>query len=100
VLGLAEVTADFHYGLAESAKRNPLVQSGCATHLTLDPNQPLTVNYIMAVAPIPKGFDRVAAIIPAADGQSVRLVSGNGRKIRVSVDLNFLGIENKREPVL
>jgi hypothetical protein len=100
VLGLAEVTADFHYGLAESAKKNPLVTAGGITRLTLDPHQPLTVNYIMAVAPIPKGFDRVAAIIPAADGQSVRLVSGNGRKIRVSVDLNFLGIENKREPVL
>jgi hypothetical protein len=59
----------------------------------------LTVNYIMAVAPIPRGFDRVAAIIPAADGQSVQLVSRNGRKIRVSVELNFLGIGNKLEPV-
>jgi hypothetical protein len=101
VLGLEEVTSYFHYGLAESVKKNPLATAGHATSLTLDPNQPLTVNYIMAVAPISKGFDRVAEILPAADGQSVQLVSQSGRKVRVPIDLNFLGIEKlKSNPIL
>ncbi len=93
VLGLEEVTSYFHYGLAESAGKNPLSAKGFATCHQLHPQAPLTVNYIMAVAPIPKGFDRVAEIIPTASGQSVRLVSRSGRVIRVPVDLDFLGIE-------
>jgi hypothetical protein len=100
VMGLEEVTANFHYGLAESAKKTPIATTDRVTSFTLDLNQPLTVNYIMAVAPIPKGFDRVAAIIPAADSQSIQLVSRNRRKVRVSVDLNLLGIENKLKPIL
>ncbi len=94
VLGLEEVTAYFHYGLAESAKKNPLVAAGHATSFMLNPKTPLTVNYLMAIAPIPKGFDHVAQILPAADGESVQLASRSGRRIRVAIDLNFLGIEN------
>jgi hypothetical protein len=99
VLGLEEVTSYFHYGLAESAKKNPLTTAGRATSFTLNPNQPLTINYLMAVAPIPKGFDHVAEVLPAADGQAVQLVSRSGHKVRALVDLNFLGIENKLKPV-
>ena len=95
VLGLEEVTAYFHYGLAESAKKNPLSAVGVPTCFTLNARTPLTVNYIMAVAPIPKGFDRVAQILPTADGRSVRLVSRSGGKVRVPIDLNFLGSKNK-----
>jgi hypothetical protein len=99
VLGLEEVTSYFHYGLAESVKKNPLTTVGRATSFTLNPNQPLTINYIMAVAPIPKDFDHVAEVLPAADGQAVQLVSRSGHKVRALVDLNFLGIENKLKPV-
>ncbi len=58
------VTSYFHYGLAESARKNPFTTAGGVTSLTLGPDRPLSVNYIMAVAPIPKGFDRVAQILP------------------------------------
>jgi hypothetical protein len=90
VLGLEEVTAYFHYGLAESAAKNPLSSRGCMTCHRLAPETSLVVNYIMAVAPIPKGFDRVKSIRPAKDGQSVQLTSQSGRTVAALVDLNFL----------
>ncbi|PWU13093.1 MAG: hypothetical protein C5B50_20030 [Verrucomicrobia bacterium] len=94
VLGLEEVTSYFHYGLAESVSKNPLSAKGSTTCLRLDPMRPLVVNYIIAVAPIPRGFDCVARIVPAADAQSVRLASRTGRAISVALDVGFLGVEN------
>jgi hypothetical protein len=96
VMGLEEVTAYFHYGLAASAGKNPLSAKGIPTCLQLDPKTPTVLNYIMAVAAIPKGFDRVAAITPAADGQSVTLVSRAGKTAVAPLCLDFLGLE-KRE---
>jgi hypothetical protein len=93
VMGLEEVTAFFHYGLAESAKPNHFSAKGHATFHQLDPDQPLVVNYIMALAPISNSFGRVAKIVPAPDAQSVWLQSGNGLKTRAALDLAFLGIE-------
>ena len=100
VLGLEEVTSYFHYGLAESAAKNPLSARECPTCHHFNLETPLTVNYIMAVAAIPKGFDRVVAIIPAANGQSIQLISRSQRKICVALDLNFLGLEKlKPKPI-
>jgi hypothetical protein len=93
VLGLEEVTSYFHYGLTESAKKNPLSARGHPTCHLLDPKRPLEINYIMAVAGIPKRFDRVAAILPAADRQSVQLVARSGSKVSVPIDLGHLGID-------
>ncbi|MDD2764846.1 MAG: hypothetical protein PHE83_12825 [Opitutaceae bacterium] len=94
VMGLEEVTSYFHYGLAESAKKNPLTAKGHVTCHRLDPKKPLVVNYIMAVAPIPKGFDHVAAIVPGAGRQSVRLTSRSGRTVVAPLDLDFIGRED------
>ena len=95
VLGLEEVTA-YWGGLAESAARNPLSSRCFATCLKLTPEKPLAVNYIMAVAPAPKGFDRVKAVTPAADNQSVTLTSRSGMRICVPLDLEFLGVGKLR----
>ncbi len=92
VMGIEDVTSYFHYGLAESAQRNPLTTEGRVTCHTLRPEHPLEVNYIMALAPIPPDFGRLTAILPEADGQSVHLVSRNNRRIQVALDLGFLGI--------
>ena len=54
----------------------------------LDPRRPLVVNYIMAVAPVPAGFDRVAAI--RAGNQSVTLRSASGKSVVVPLDFGFL----------
>jgi hypothetical protein len=88
VLGIEDVTANFHYGLAESARSNPLRRRGIATALLLDRGRPTTIRYIMGVAPLPFGFDRVADIRPADAG--VELVASNGLRSRVPIDLQFL----------
>lgn len=90
VLGLEEVTSYFHLGLAESARSNPFNKLGFATSVNLDPRRPFTVNYLMAVAPIPAGFDRVAAIEPASTGAGVNLQSASGKTVPVPLDLEFL----------
>ncbi|CAN5449474.1 hypothetical protein BH09PLA1_BH09PLA1_20820 [soil metagenome] len=89
VMGLEEVTANFHYGLAESVKANPWQERGVATHIDLAPLHPTTVNYIMAIAQIPERFDRVESIEPAA-GEGVEIRSSNGEIIRAKIDLQFL----------
>ena len=93
VMGLEEVSAYFHFGLAESVGRNLLARSGVPTCLRLDPRKPLVVNHVMAMAAIPKGFDRVAAITPAAGGQSVNLSSPSQKNVTAKLDLDFIGLE-------
>ena len=88
VLGVEDVTANFHYGLAESAGRNPLRRRGIATTLALDRVRPTVIRYIMGVAAVPAGFDRVASIRPV-DG-AVELVAPKGQRSRVPIDLGFL----------
>jgi hypothetical protein len=90
VMGLEEVTSYFHFGLAESAKRNPLSARGYPTCHRLDPDHPLAVNYIMAVATIPRGFDRVKTI-RADSNRGVILTSTGGKTVKVPLDLGFLG---------
>lgn len=90
VLGLEEVTSYFHYGLAESAAANPVAKSGLPTCIQLNPQAPLTVNYIMAVAAIPKRFDRLAAIRPLREDNRVELRSTRGLKVQVPLDWRFV----------
>jgi hypothetical protein len=88
VLGLEDVTSYFHYGLAESARANPVSQRGYPTSVTLNPKSPLPVSYIMAVAAIPRGFDRVKSIVP--ERGSVRLLSTSGLSVTAPLDVSFL----------
>jgi len=90
VMGLEEVTAYFHYGLAESARPNPLAAKGFPTCVRLSPKRPLTVNCVMAVALIPAGFDRVAAIAPNAADDTVTLTSASGKTVTLPLDVGFL----------
>jgi hypothetical protein len=90
VMGLEEVTANFHLGLAESARKNPISRKGFPTCLTLSPKKPLVVPYIMGVATIPAGFDQVASIQAVPGNQAIRLQSASGKQAKAAVDLNFL----------
>ena len=92
VLGLEEVTSYFHYGLAESAAKNPIAASGQPTCQPMNPAEPLEINYVMALAAVPRKFDEVKTITPAADGKSVKLTAGNGVSVNVSLDLAALGL--------
>ncbi len=94
VLGLEELTGYFHLGLAESVKPNPISQRGVPTTVALNPKKPTTVNYIMAVAAVPKGFDRVKTIRAVAAGKSVgagvELIAESGKRATCALDVGFL----------
>ena len=88
VMGLEEVTSYFHGGLAESVNDNAFQQRGIATHVTLDPAKPLRVNYIMGVAALPAGFERVSWI--EAETDSIVLRSISEQRVKVPVQAEFL----------
>jgi hypothetical protein len=88
VIGLEEVTAFFHLGLAESAKPNLLTRAGVPTAMQLRPDQPLRVAHILALAAIPRDFGAVKTIVPAKGG--VTLTSRNGRRVFAPLDLDFV----------
>jgi hypothetical protein len=90
VMGLEELTSYFHYGLAESAKANPLRRRGVQTCVTMSPRRPLAVRYVMAVAPIPSGFDRVRTIRPGAKPETVTLTAYSGKSVTAAVDGSFV----------
>ena len=88
VLGVEDVTAFFHLGLAASAKPNLLNRSGAATVVKLSPKRPLRIAHIMALAAIPRNFDEVKSIVPQAGG--VRLTSKSGVKVFAPLDVSFV----------
>jgi hypothetical protein len=89
VLGIEDLTGFFHYGLAPSARRNCLNELGEQTCFQLKPEQPLKVNYIMAVAEIPHGYDCTKRIEAERDGV-VALVSAGGKYARVPLRHAFV----------
>jgi hypothetical protein len=89
-IGLEEIAGNFHYGLAESAERNSLNRAGIATCARLDAQRPLTVNYIMAVAEIPEGFDIVESIVASQNEKSVVIRSKSGKTTSAELNLPFL----------
>ncbi len=94
VLGIEDVTAYFAYGLAESAKANPVSRKGFPTVHNFKANETFTVPYIMAAAKIPAGFDHVKSIEPIAD-DTVRLISKSGKKADAKVGWEFLYYEDE-----
>lgn len=90
VMGVEEVTSYFQYGLADSAEENPLTRKGKPTCHRFHAGKPLAVNFVMAVAAIPAGFDRVKTIIPEPNRHSVLLTSHSGKSVSVPLALEFL----------
>jgi hypothetical protein len=88
VLGVEELTSYFFAGLAESAGPNPISSAGDPTSLTLDPDLPLDVGYIMAAARIPETFGHVAEIVAGPEG--VVLHSETAHSVHAPVDLEYL----------
>lgn len=90
VLGIEDVTANFHYGAAESTSPNPLSKEGHPTAIEFKPDTPTVISYIQGVAAIPHGFDRVASVKASEDRKSITLTSTANHEITVPVDLDFL----------
>ena len=82
VLGLEDVTSWFHVGLAESVAKNPISARGHSTLVTLQPDKPLAVPYIMGIAKIPHGFDRVESIEAGPGEKNIILRSSSGKKVK------------------
>ena len=87
---IEDVTSYFHYGLAESARSNDVAKGGDQTCLVFNPNKSFVINYIMAVAKIPLGFDRVKSIEPVKKSDAVVLTAYSGSYVEVPVDYSFL----------
>ncbi len=90
VMGLEEVTSYFHTGLYESVSKNSFSEKGYHTCVHLVQEQPFVVNYIMAVQPIPSGFDRVVSIREAKDKKGVTLISSSGESVKAKLEVEFL----------
>jgi len=90
VIGIEDVTANFHHGHAESVRPNPLGKAGIPTFIEFESSSPVAINSIMAVAPVPAGFDEVRHIRKGKNGSSVELESRSGMTIKVPLDPEFL----------
>lgn len=94
VMGIEDTTSYFHFGLAESAAANPLNRKGIPTAVTLHPKRPLDVRYIVGVAEVPRGFDRVKELRVSAGAKGaaevIELVAASGKRVRVAVETDFL----------
>lgn len=88
VIGLEEVTAYFHLGLAESAGPNPWRARGLDTSVDLNPRQPLHVNYIMGIARIPETFRQVVRVEAADD--HVTFTDEADQKVHVPTHVDFV----------
>ena len=88
VIGIEDVTSNFHHGLAESVKPNDRAKCGLATHLRLNPRKPTVVNYIMGIVPIPGNFDGVKSVRFTPNG--VTFIAHSGEKVRHEVEYLFL----------
>lgn len=88
VLGIEEVTAYFHLGLAASLADNPWKDQGVATSVDLGASACTRVPYIMGIAALSPGFDRVKTIERTATG--IRLCAESGSTIDHVVNTQFL----------
>jgi hypothetical protein len=90
VMGIEDITAFFHVGIAASCRRNLLTERGIRTCLEPDAQGRLSIPYIQGVARIPAGFDQVAMIRREPPGDSISLVSESGIIVPVRCHIDFL----------
>jgi hypothetical protein len=88
VMGIEDTTSYFHYGLAESARPTALSRRGVPTTIALSAKTPTSVTYIIGVAGIPAGFDRVQDIRATRTG--IELIAASGKRARTALSLGYL----------
>ncbi len=89
VLGVEEITANFHYGLAESVKKNALNRRGIKTAISLKQTEPTIISYIMAAVEVPPTFAHVRVIEPVSTHE-LRVVDRQGKSVRLHLDWSFI----------
>jgi hypothetical protein len=90
VMGIEDITAFFHVGLAASCRPNLLTERGIRTCLEPDARGGLSIPYIQGVARIPASFDRVASIEPHPNGSGIMLRAESGTVVETPCQLDFL----------
>jgi hypothetical protein len=90
VMGLEEITGNFHYGLAGSAADNTISRRGHPTTIELNPETPLVVNYIFGVAEVPADFGRVANLTYDGTSKAITLEDAAGHRVSTACDVDFL----------
>jgi len=88
-LGVEEVTAYFHEGLAPSARANLVNREGAPTALRLSARRPAEIRLIQGAARIPRGFGRAREIRPEGEWR-ILIVDDNRRAITIPVFWPFL----------
>ena len=88
VLGVEDVTAYFHLGLAASLADNPWKEKGVPTSIAFVRGKSTRIPYIMGIARLAAGFDSVRTIQRTDTG--IRLQSESGAHIDHSVDTTFI----------
>ena len=88
VLGIEDVNAYFHYGLAESASSNPFAAEGFSTAMDFKPDSTVRIPTIMGVAQVGHIAEHVESIQIQDEGIEIQLRSGE--VIPVSAELDFL----------
>lgn len=90
VLGVEDITAYFHAGLAASSRDNPLNARGIPTALRPDAQGQFSIFYLQGVARVPPDFDCVANIEGHWRDHSIVLRAASGATVAIPCNLDFL----------
>ncbi len=90
VLALEDTTSYFHYGVAESARRNFINEQGVKTAVEMEKNREYVFPIIYGAAKTPDGFTGVEAIEETPGG--IMIIGTKGEKILQHLDMGYLGI--------
>lgn len=89
VMGIEDITAFFHVGIAASCEPNSLTERGIRTYLEPDAHGRVSIPYIQGIARVPPDFDEVATI-ERQTGSSIALIAKSGVVVTTSCELDFL----------
>jgi hypothetical protein len=89
VMGIEDITAFFHVGIAASCTPNLLTERGIRTWLEPDAHGRLSIPYIQGVARVPPNFDEVASIRRQGESR-ISLVAKSGAVATTLCELDFL----------
>jgi len=90
VMGIEDITAFFHVGIAASCAENALSRRGIRTCVDATGDGRLSIAYIQGVARVPVGFDRVASIERGTHGNHVCLIAESGVSVDIPCHVDFL----------
>jgi hypothetical protein len=90
VMGIEDITAFFHVGIAASCADNTLSRRGIRTCIDATGNGRLSIPYIQGIARVPAGFDRVASIERGTHGNHVSLIAESGVTVDIPCCVDFL----------